>query len=144
MTRDTSRYIPADVAEQAPGVARELASAADEVNATIRDVEDVFCNWKLGVTAAVDLGLPDSSEPQRLRFRKQKNMWLLVLETTSPGGKPPAPLPLTTASRRVRLHALTRIPDLSRALLDEARTQIVAMHSACANLQNFLVSLRHP
>jgi hypothetical protein len=142
MTLKAKALIPSDVTEQAPGIGRDLAMATDELNASIQDVEDAFAEWKLGVTAAVDLELPDSRGHRRqLRYRKRNNAWILVVETDSDSRHPE---PLTTQSRTVRLQSIARIPALSRALLNEAQTQIAAVRQAVADVQRFIESLHHP
>lgn len=134
--------IPSDVAEQAPAAGAELTQATEELTVMLLEVEEVFIDWKLGVSAAVDLGCEDhGGHPLRLRFRKYNVSWGLFVETDAVK-KGATPVPITTASRAIRLRALERIPALSRALLDETRRQIAEVRTATEKVRQFIATIQ--
>lgn len=135
--------IPPEVAAQGPVLAAELGQTTGELNDALHDAEEAMIGWKLGVAAHLELGRNDSQgRPLCLRFGKHKDAWGLFITLADHKDRSFKKFHVTEATRELRMRALEKVPDLARAVLDEARRQIAEMREAIRKCKEFVASVR--
>jgi hypothetical protein len=120
----------ADLLARARGIAPQLGSATDELNAALTRAEKAIASLRLGVTASVTLSEQREEDApytrlECLTFGKDGAHWRLLIER----GIEDEPetwtsTPLVNASREVRVLAADRLPELLEKLIANAEEQV--------------------
>jgi hypothetical protein len=108
----------------------------DESRAALLEVGNAFHTLMPGITANIPLNEEDPTGPY-LGFMRINTVWQLVYRDGN-GSKPE---PLVTKPIRVRLAAMSRIPDLYNKLCLAEETQIDQLDQAVTNLRAFTASI---
>lgn len=111
-----------------------LDLATDRLNEALREAEDALAELGLGVTASVSL-----EGDRSLHFKKHGNEWGLMVAKR---GDEANPTLLLSASRRTRLEAAGRLPDLHEALHDAYDDELRRIDRAVDSLRTFTLSVR--
>lgn len=133
-----------DALVRARQLSKELNAAADALNRTIEAAEKDLAKLRLGVSASIELNPDEQCDVEEwLAFRKYGVGWRLVIERGPSAGEPLdcEVLPLVTASRDTRKTAISKLPELFRALVDAAERELAAISEVNAAGEAFRATL---
>jgi hypothetical protein len=116
--------------------AKELNEATDELNERLVEAENTIRGLKLGVAARVTL--PKSSEHHQLAFEKYQGRWGLFYIWSNEAQPRDQFVPLTRASRSVRLQAVKVLPALVAKLVKNTDAEIDRVDDTTNELEDFI------
>lgn len=114
-------------------VGKNLSGLADKLNEVLARAEKAIADLGLGVTASVPLL---GSVGKSLAFGKESSGWKLLVVSNDGSSS----IPLLNSSRKLRLESVDRIPDLVKALYNEAREESSTLATKIDQLSEYVVT----
>jgi hypothetical protein len=127
----------------ATAIASLLQRATEELNPLIERAEKALAGLNLNVQASITLEYdPEEMHGRYLSFRKEGREWGLFVDSGRDGREEDWDyVRLHNASRDARLEALSRLPELEKALVNEASKQCAHALRVVADTAGYLADL---
>jgi hypothetical protein len=125
---------------------KSLELATDELNVALKEAETTIASFNIGVSASVTIWidpLGEATKVQQVIFGKRNQQWgLYYYEGPLPRREDGREVPLTSASRAIRIRAAGYLPQLFQEMLREAQQQIDVIQEQTEKVRAFVTKLR--
>ena len=138
--QDEQRRMSMGRAERA---ASALEKVTDRLNTVIQTAEEQFALLGLGVEASVPFGSDEElgTGPWALRFGKDGRQWRLMVEINDDDPDASHSGPLASSSRAIRVKAISVLPLLMLALVDQAENEASSLVREVERAESFLARM---